>query len=316
MLSMTDLYLNVRQSERILANTCFAEKALRATRRWKLCDDDRTILKGFAGLSEGASAFTLSNSSLRSASCRALVDSFREYWEASLPVDVPAYFFTFTCDVGFTSDRLAVIRLRAFRRMLADALRQIGLSGISQLEIQAVVNYPQQGAGRTLILHAHSILWGVSKLRAIRTVIDELNADPRWSNPLSATPIVCRRLKGGMFEALPLCYYLDKMPIAGKNRVPYRKKPGEYRFRDTMAGYRPELALRVMEALSQISMFDAVVATGDGVHVRRAWESRLAAAFPQLRRPDRDYLEDVALAWTSMREMNGSKNFLSINLIG
>ena len=95
------------------------------------------------------------------------------------------------------------------------------------------------------------------------------------------------------------------------------RREGEYRFMNTMAGYRPELALRTMEALSPVGLHEAVFAVGEGENVLSAWERRIDNRFPGLRRPCRPYLEDVAGFWANIRGRgrNGSRNFTPMTII-
>jgi hypothetical protein len=311
MTSLCELYLNVRGYERECEHIKFAAKAMQATRRWRLSSEEREYLDRLLGLSGTNSSLMLSNTYMRNHSRRLLLDTVREYFDANITPDTNLYFFTFACDVGFVSDRTPVVRLAALKSLIERALRKIGLSAIVQIEIQAIINYPQKGMGRTLMVHAHAIGWGDYSEEEIEAAVDELNRSQGWQNHLGAEPIKFRQLEGGTPEALILTYYLDKAPASGKNRIELRKRPGEFRFRDTQAGYRPELCLRIVEGLSQISITDAVFAVGEGKHVRRAWKARFLEWSDRQghRGSRRQTPERNASFWKHVRTKHGSKLF-------
>ncbi|MDB5724144.1 MAG: hypothetical protein JWQ16_898 [Novosphingobium sp.] len=308
-ISLLDMHLNVKDYTRTRDNIIFGTKVLKATRHWHTTDFDTQFLRDVLGLARFNSWPVLSNINLRTKSPRILAGCIRNHFAKYPQWDGRFYFFTFAPELGFTSDRTPTLNARSVTRNIQTAHRAMGLSAIGQLEIHPIVNWPQGGLGRTLMLHGHTIAWGDVPEVEVAAVVAELNLQRCWRNPLDATPIVFRALEGGINEAVMLAYYLDKLPTSGKNRAPLRRIPGEYRFWDTQEGYRPELALRVMEALSQFSIFDAVFSVGDGVDIRRDWRSELfnnGAVSSLALHPN--CAENGAM-WGHIRQHHGSKLF-------
>ena len=80
---------------------------------------------------------------------------------AAAPEDTSTryFFLTFIDDIGNTSDRAPQVNLPAIQRKVDKATRAIGLHGVGVIEVQALMNYPGKGHGRTLLFHAHAIAW-------------------------------------------------------------------------------------------------------------------------------------------------------------
>ncbi|HPB23848.1 MAG TPA: hypothetical protein PLL48_16155 [Novosphingobium sp.] len=77
------------------------------------------------------------------------------------------FHITFVDDLGITSDRVPVLKVHALKRKVDKAIRALGLSAITHVEKQPLLNYPAGGEGRTLMLHAHALGWGVVSRRRL-----------------------------------------------------------------------------------------------------------------------------------------------------
>ena len=78
----------------------------------------------------------------------------------------------------------------------------------------------------------------------------------------------------------------------------------------TKAGYRPELALRIQEGLSQIRIYDVLFTTGPRLRAIRLAVKRELAQWHearQKRNPSNVIDFDAAKAWETLRQVNGSK---------
>lgn len=194
--------------------------------------------------------------------------------------------------------------------MAPQALSPLGLSAIVEIELQSVMNHPQGGQGRLLLLNAHAICWGDVSLGKLAKRVKKLNKSRSWTNQFGLEPIVRRRRRDGLADVLQLAHYIDKLPDSTKNRMPRRNKPGEYLFRDTMVGYRPEFALRVFEGLSHMTLTDAVFGVREGKIVRKAWKARVGAFHRTRPEVDRvTHFLPIGEFWRQARANNGSRLF-------
>ncbi len=310
MTSLTDMYLNVCQYENIIKGVKVSSKLTRATRRWKMPDGHRHQLRCTLGQGVAMPDMLCSDIRLRAGSQDAMVTSLREAWPTVIEVARNVFFYSFADDCGITSDRTPTLRLKVFKRKIYKAIKKLGLSAIVQIELQSVMNHPQGGKGRLLLLNAHAICWGDTTLGRLAKTLKKLNRSRSWSNQFGTKPIVRRRLQYGLGDVLQLGHYIDKLPDSTKNRMPHRNKPGGYLFRDTIAGYRPEFALRVFEGLSHIPLTEAIFGVGEGKLIRKAWKARLTAFHRS--RPELDTASvflPTAAFWRQIRERNGSRLF-------
>lgn len=134
-----------------------------------------------------------------------------------------------------------------------------------------------------------------------------MNRSRSWSNQFGIQPIVRRRLRNGLGDVLQLAHYIDKVPDSTKNRMARRKWQGHL-FRATIAGYRPEFALRVFEGLSYIPIFEAVFGVGEGKLIRKAWKAKVTPFHRS--RPEVDSSSaflTTGVFWRQPRERNGSQ---------
>lgn len=197
--------------------------------------------------------------------------------------------------LGATSDRNPIMRVRALRRKVDKAIRRLGLSGLVFIEVQPLLNYPAGGHGRTLLLHAHALCWGVTSRREFRDAMQGINKSRSWQNEFGATPVKARRLKT-FDDVLRIACYIAKLPHDGKIRVP--TGGGDWRFRPVLKGYPDRLALRIGEGLSHYSVFDAVFSIGGGRLYRLEWKRRLVKWHKaRLNRPGMGLSFDVEAFW-------------------
>ena len=264
-------------------------------------------LRAALGLSRHLSSLTLADVQLRKASLQILFDVIEDLGHDLIPDQVPMFHLTLVDDIGLTTDRHPSIPLARFRRKVDKAVRKLGLSGIAMLEIQGLTNYPAEGKGRTLMLNAHVLGWGRVSRRTYQDSLRKLNSSRSWTNTFNALPVKSRKLKSGLEDALKIAVYQAKAPFGAKYRVPRKGHPGEFRFRPTLSGFTDTLALRIMEGLSQISIFDAVFCIGEAKHVRKEWKARLMAWNRLRDEVGRGSVRpfDVAEMWRGIRRRNG-----------
>jgi hypothetical protein len=268
------------------------------------------------GLNQHVDELTLADAQARKEALQILFDVAEQHIPQLIPDGTPLYHVTLCDDIGLTTDRDPIIRLSQFRRKVDKAIRALGLSGFAIIEIQVLFDYPSNGR-HTLMVNAHVLGWGHMSRRKFRAAKKKVNTSRSWSNRFGAKPIKTRRLKNGLEDALQIICYQTKAPLGGKRFVPRPGHPGEYRFQTTMTGFTDEVALRLIEGLSQISIFDAVFCIGDAKHIRKVWKADLVKWHRQRsemgKGPIKDF--DRAKLWKRIRRANGQTIYKPFQIV-
>ncbi|RYG57803.1 MAG: hypothetical protein EON56_01585 [Alphaproteobacteria bacterium] len=253
----------------------FNDRVQRAITRHRLPPNRERRARAITGAGRVMSDLRLSDVAARKEAAVILFDVVKaHYGEIECP-ELRMYHLTFVDDIGVASDRTPHLKIDALKRKVDKAIRAMGLSGLVFIEVQPLLNYPARGQGRTLLLHAHALCWGVVSTRAFRKAKKTLNASRSWQCMFGAKPVVSRRLRGGLDDALKIAAYVAKLPHDGKYCVPH--EGGGFRFKSTLQDYPDRLALRIAEGLSHLSIYEAVFAVKQGRMLRLKWKRELAA---------------------------------------
>lgn len=272
-------YVN-RTSQEALARElekadAFNDRVQRAITRNRLPPNRERRARAITGGGRVMADLRLSDVTARKEAAMILFDVLEADYGGIEGSGVRVYHLTFVDDIGVASDRTPHFRIAPLKRKVDKAIRSMGLSGLVFIEVQPLLNFPAQGQGRTLLLHAHALCWGAISIRAFRKAKKKLNNSRSWQCMFGAKPVVSRRLRGGIDDALKIAAYIAKLPHDGKYCVPH--EDGGYRFKPTLKGYPDRLALRIAEGLSHLSIYEAVFAVGEGRTLRLKWKRALAA---------------------------------------
>lgn len=293
-----------------------AHRLHRGCQKLMLTPRQKRCLLALLGLDRHIERLTLADIDGRKAALQILFAVAEQQVPQLIPDGMPLFHVTLVDDIGLTTDRKPVIRLQQFRRKVDKAIRSLGLSGFAIIEIQVLIDYPATGK-HTLLVNAHVLGWGPVSRRKFREAKRKLNNSRSWSNHFGALPIKTRRLKRGLDDALQIICYQTKAPLGAKRRVPRPGFPDQFRFEQTMTGFSDQVALRIVEGLSQISIFDAVFCIGDAKFMRREWKTKLMEWHRQRseigRRPVRDF--DVGRMWRRIRSANGHDHYHPFQVI-
>jgi hypothetical protein len=227
------------------------------------------------------------------------------------------YFITFCCDDGNTSDRKPVGRVEPFKGKVYRAFKGINFDAIGVVEVHPLMNYPGDGKGRTLMYHVHAIGWSDTR-RDPKTITAELLKIGTWKNTLGAQPIKIQLIGDRPEDLAALAHYMFKPPHAAKNRMPSKTKSGKFLLMDTTEGYRAELAMRVIEGLSQMELMHLVFGVNGGSEVRQP----LRASIMRWHRArikggvHLDKQTDIWGLWYELRKEHGSKHFAPYRFMG
>ena len=232
----------------------------------------------------------------------------------ALPSSRKLYFVSYIDNLGITSDRDPVIYVREFEKKVRRSLAGAKLNAISVLELHSLPNSPGTYNGGMLLLGAHAVVWADAdvSLADIKKALDS----PSWQCKLGAKPVDVKLIRDADINVLAISNYVAKLPVAAKNMVPSRKNPGTFRFRDTIKGNRPNVALRLLEVLSQIDMMELISGVGEGAKIRQDLRSHVTKWHRERRRLDSfipaDF--DVWRFWLDLRQGAGSKNYLPVRI--
>lgn len=226
-------------------------------------------------------------------------------------IDGEIYFMTFAEDCGVSSDRTPYIALKKLRGKVDRAARMMGISMIAMMEIQPIMNHPQKGKGRTLLLNVHAIAIAKSK-KKMRLAMEKINKSRAWKVALGILPVHRKKAGRTKADARRMFAYMAKVPTDAKNLMPNNRKPGRHLLMSTKAGYRPELALRIHEALSQIRICDVLFTSGPALRAVRTAVKRDLVSWHKARLETHSFNPidfDAAELWKELRKENGSKHF-------
>lgn len=184
-------------------------------------------------------------------------------------------FVTLIDDSGNTSDRVPLFDLAALKAKGYRTLKQLRLHGILIAECHPIINYPAGGIGRTLSWHLHGIVWTYEKELDLKELAKSLARTGSWKCSLGAAPTSIQHIADDDEDRERVAHYLFKPPHSAKNLMPSKQKPGRMLLMDTVAGYRKELAFRMLEGHSQLELMNLIGAVGEGARVRQQLRSSL-----------------------------------------
>jgi len=190
-------------------------------------------------------------------------------------------FLTLLADEGITSDRRPVCYVEQLRDKARRAMMALGVDGISAIEITPLMNFPQKGRGRSLLLHVHMLIWYNPKQHEPKPVHDlwPERGYCAWSCRFGADPIRVTVITPEMGTPGYWAAYMLKGAHEAKNRVPRTRTlgtVGDYKLMSTIEGYRPELAMRLQEFSSQVPLTAMSLGTKGGAIILRRCRKQLS----------------------------------------
>lgn len=220
--------------------------------------------------------------------------------------DLDFYHLTLLADEGIMSDREPMFALSLLKRKADKAIRKVFLDAIYVVEVQALINWPQEGEGRTFLAHVHVLGWRNHRApgNSAKDIRRELGYEKRrrnlaWSCQFGADPIVVRHLTSEKGWPSFWAAYLMKAPHSAKSRIPRKNRTAgsrqsEFKLRTTTRGLRPEMAMRMFELFSQLPIHATSGGVGVGAAIVRRCRNRLKL-WDEKRRAgwDKDGLEEV-----------------------
>jgi hypothetical protein len=287
----------------------------KVARGWKLkpSQDDFLSLVWDAKCLKGRPL--LSNHHVRYAGTQAMVDAMIAF-EAEHQ-DRDHYLGTFCWDEGLTWEDRPYVDIPALQLRVYKGLRKLGLSGFTVTEVD-VLRPLHDGPGQRLVFHVHCVCWTAEgKTFEPCVSAEKLMGGGGFPNALDVPSVQFKKIVHDPTDYARVGAYFLKLRAHAKNRVP--RENGEYRLRKTRVGFTPPSAMRLVEVLSHISIFDVVRGVGpEGSAFVRSWKVATQAALGVgASRSDNwfDLREDVDAQWTKIRKANGSLRYAACTII-
>lgn len=224
------------------------------------------------------------------------------------------YLASFLDDLGNTSDRVPFVPSEAMKTKIGAAIRASKVSALLVLGLHPFANHPGKGLGRQMSVDGHAIVFTDNPWDH-KAAQRSFNNSPHWNCTLGAKPVDIRPINRDELERV--AHYLFKPCHAAKNVVPHPKKPDRVKLLDTRKGYRPDLALRTAECLSQLELTSLFSGINGGKALRQALREQLNkwhAARPEPVKVAADF--DIWRFWLDVRRENGSKKYLPFRFDG
>ena len=317
---MTKNNSNNSQSPRKIAKKrfkTFKKKINKACKLPNLENSDKDTILSFCGYGDPCEEILASNMPLRWEAAQALRNAMIEHRKNRSSNDREYYLGTFIDDSGITSDRVPLVRQRELRDKTYRVLKTAGLHAIGVIEAHPLMNYPGGGDGRSLLFHVHFIAWSDNVLSP-GDLEKSVNNSRGWSCQLGASPAKIQALPPKKKDLSQVSYYLLKPPHSAKNRMAANDNPDAFRLMDTIKGYRPELALRVIEAYSQIDLRDTIFGVNEGADIRQKVREEITKFHSEALKSGSPIPKsfDIWLYWYNLRQRFGSDNFLPFRFQG
>lgn len=297
---------------------CFLRKTRQAITSNKFNEQQKYIINAFLGKNKTCSENLIASDcqarwKALNYTAKLIVEKFKD----NLEINKNVIFGTLIDNSGNTSERVPIADIGGFKAKAYRTLKSIGINAIGVIEVHPLINYPQKGNGGTLMFHCHFIGWkeGPIDIDAIQMA---MNGSRAWNCSLGADPVKLQTLECTPPNLTAVAHYMFKPPHSAKNHMPSKLKPGKFVMMDTISGYRPGLALRVVEGLSQIELMDLVFGVLEGKALRQALRSKMVdwhrdrirggAAVPAS--------FDIWRFWYELRQSVGSGNYLPYRFVG
>jgi hypothetical protein len=236
----------------------------------KLPTNEARLLRSLLGLRAYAGPILASDLAARRAVGRISARVLDAY--ASASPDARWFHVTLLSDDAHTLERKPRLVLKRLKGKVYKTLQELGLEGVYFIDVDPLPNHPRGGEGGTFLFHAH-IVASAGQEFDLQRARQKLCVSRSWRCSLGAKPttIVEITTKGspGWWGQ-----YASKPPYRAKSKRVDGEGAVELRW--TERGYRPHLALRLVEGFAQIALLDLIGGVGDGKELREEIRKRLA----------------------------------------
>src|ERR1044072_2106735 len=266
--------------------------------RWELDRETAgalAIATGKRGMSE---ALLLSNGKVRLEATSIMTDVIKAFWAKTRYIRGRKWWLiTFVSDCGNALEYRPVVNTESFRRKVYRMLHKVDLDAF-----QALTNFPNNGDGRSLMFHAHALAWTDDPDFDEAALERQLCASGSMRHWLGAKTVRITEIPPTERHIKWRCHYLLKAPFVGNYLKRSNETPSGYDLAN--AKVRSDLAVRLLECLTQLEITQMVWGIRGGKALTREWRRRLKQWHArQCRRPGRTLAKDYDIAglWKNVR---------------
>ncbi len=254
-----------------------------------------------------SSRLLCSNALIRQAAAHSMIDVVSRHWNVSKQVPGRRWFFvTVMGDSGNMLEYQPEMNLEAYQATVLQIIADSGLQAIGATEFQAITNFPQGGNGRTIMTNSHFIAWTDRPEFDVLQTERRLRATSPLTHWLGAKTVRIDPVQPNHRHIAWKAHYMMKAPIDGKFFGRNENTPSGWGLGKT--AIRSDLAVRLMETLSQLEFPQLVQAVGDGSALRDKWLEKLQVwheqRLSQTAWPRDDEMAEV-WAWLHSRKRRG-----------
>lgn len=254
------------------ANCAWRRKVMKYVRqlRGKLAKKDWKRLGGLLGLRAYKGPIRASDLAATKAFGLVCIDVVHSHWLAVKSLQW--VHITLLADEFHVSERLPALALKRLKGKAYKEIQDLGLDALIWIDVDPLPNHPQQGKGGTFLFHVH-VLGFADKGFDVDAARAKLKKSRSWSCSLGGDPTTLVEISRTMGTAAWWAQYGSKPPHKAKNRV--APLDGPVKLWWTTKGYRPQIAMRLTEGLSQIAIMDTLSGVGEGKDLREDIRRRL-----------------------------------------
>lgn len=179
------------------------------------------------------------------------------------------FFLTLMSDEFRTPKKAPAIWLKRLRVKTDKVLRSLckehgAIGAIGMIECTYITNAVDERMS-VFQWHSHAILWADKNFdyAAARKALKDCTS---WRCASGMDPIRIKEITPDRGRIAYLGYYMAKLPVDAVNVL--ERPDGTQKVRKTQKGYRPDVQLRLFEALSRIELHELVFSVEDGKFIR------------------------------------------------
>lgn len=179
--------------------------------------------------------------------------------------DLRWFHITLLTDELIIGEREPNLLLRRLKGKADKELRDLHLNGVAYIDVNALPNHPRRGDGGSFLFHVHVLAFTDQRFDIVQAR-KSLASSRSWSCKLGATPTHIVEIKPRKGDACWWAAYDSKGPYEAKNLI--EAADGSIKLMATEKGYRPNVAMRLLEGLSQLALRDRIFSVGEAKDLR------------------------------------------------
>lgn len=176
------------------------------------------------------------------------------------------FHITLLADEFVVGERDPCLLIRRLKGKADKQMRALNLNAIVRIDVNPLPNHPRMGRGGSFLFHVHCLCF-TDQPFDVKKARSSMASSRSWSCKLGAKPTHIVEIKPDMGDPCWWAAYDSKAAHEAKNLV-VSKDDGAVKLMSTEQGYRPNLAMRLAEGLSQMALRDTMFSVGEAKDLR------------------------------------------------